>query len=204
MRLKTVFLLVIFVWVAAGCTTVRNVKYKNTYHSYVKVLDQWTRTSRDYDNMLDTVMLVTATYESKAFRKVFLAEKIRAEAIPEKEAERLIRENEDRMETQAVFFVSFFTEKYRWNKLEEQDPTWRLWLIDANGKQVAPLTIERHRKVNMATTKYFPYYDQWSYYYRVTFPRTTAGNEPLVLDKGNVTLLIAGIFGQKKLEWKIP
>ena len=189
-----------------SCSTKVNPKviYKGTYGSYVNVLDQWTRSKKVYEPSFDTVMVVTATYESKKYREVFLAEKIRAEAIPPQEAARLREQSDEELSRNAVFFVSFYTPKYKWNRLNVDDPSWRLWLIDGQGKKVAPLNVRKVSKIQYADTQYYPYYDLWSYFYRVTFPRKTDDGQELDLDKGMVTFQVAGVKGNASLVWDIP
>jgi len=189
-----------------SCGTKVNPKvaYKNSYSSYSRVVKQWTRTKKQYDKILDTVMVISATYESKAFRKVYLAEKIRAEAIPGEMADRLIRKSEKELEDKAVFFVTLYTPEHKWNRLESHDASFKLWLIDEKGNKVAPLKVDRIRKISRATTRYYPHWDRFSYCYRVVFPRKTDQGQPLELEKGRVTFLAAGVFGKAELVWDIP
>lgn len=197
------FALVLLFGFSCGNKVNPKVTYKESYRSYTKVLKQWTREKKSYDKILDTIMLITATYESRAFRKAYLAEKIRAEAIPEKEANRLIHQSNEELEEKAVFFVTFYTPELKWNRLDSGDPAWRLWLIDANGLKVAPFKVERIRKISLATTRYYPYWDRFSYCYKVTFPRKTESGEPLELEKGEVTFMLAGVYGKSELTWNI-
>ena len=204
---KTGFLALAIVLVLMGLSCSAKVDptvvYKGTYGSYVKVLKQWTRSKKVYEPSFSTIMVVTATYESEAFRAAYLAEKTRAEALPVDQTALLGQSSREELSSQAVFFVSLYTPKYKWNNLHKPNSSWRLWLVDSKERQVAPLKIEKMSKLQLADTKYYPYTDEWSSYYRVRFPRKTDKGETLKLDEGKVMLLIAGITGRAELVWDV-
>lgn len=196
-------LLLLFFLTSCSAKVDPTVKYKENYASYKKVLRQWTRSKKVYEISFDTILLVTATYRSNAFMETYLAEKIRAEALPAKDAERLLENNEQKQKTTTSFFMCFYTPKRKWNRLHKSDPSWRLWLIDSKGKRVAPLKIEKVSKVQAALTRYYPYYDEWSSYYRVTFPMRTDQGDVLDLEQGTIGFLVAGVWGRAALEWDL-
>ena len=198
-------LLLGFLTATLSCSTKVDPKvvYKGNYRSYVKVLKEWTRTKKVYEASFDTILIVTATFESRAFRQAFLSEKIRAEALSAQEGARLLQETDEELSRKASFFLSLYTPKYKWNRLDISDPSWRLWLIDSKGKRVAPLKIEKVSKVQAALTRYYPYYDEWSSYYRVTFPMRTDQGDVLDLEQGTIGFLVAGVWGRAALEWDL-
>lgn len=204
--LSAIALVVLLVFFGASCSVKvdPSVKYKGDYASYKKVMRQWTRSKKVYEISFDTILLVTATYRSEAFMEAYLAEKIMAEALPLKEAEKLKKKHEEKLKSTATFFMSFYTPKSKWNKLHKSDPSWRLWLIDANGNKVSPRLIKKLPRVSMATSRYFPYLDQWSKYYMVSFPREDDKGNKLQLEQGKVTFMIAGVHGSAELIWDIP
>lgn len=197
-------LLLLFFLTSCSAKVDPTVKYKENYASYKKVLRQWTRSKKVYEISFDTILLVTATYRSNAFMETYLAEKIRAEALPAKDAERLLENNEQKQKTTTSFFMCFYTPKRKWNRLHKSDPSWRLWLIDANGNKVAPMQIKKLPRVSVATTKWYPYLDKWSRYYEVIFPREDDEGKRLELEKGKITFMIAGVYGSTEMVWDIP
>jgi hypothetical protein len=206
MRLRHVlfFLSCTLILVSCSQKVDPTVAYEGSYRSYVKVLKEWTRTENVYQPSFDTIMTVTATWNSEVFQDAFVKEKSRAEKLLPDDIDNLERKIKEERERVVSFVLAFYTPKFKWNKLDESYSSWKLWLVDVNGTQVAPLAIERFEKIQIMHTKYYPYYDQWSYMYEVRFPREDAKGKPLKLKGGTVKFLVSGVFGSSELVWEVP
>jgi hypothetical protein len=207
MRRISAGILILIMICCASCAGHRvdpDVVYKGTHRSYLKVLDQWTRTQKVYKASFDTVFIVSATWSSADFRTAQLGEKARAEMLTPEQIARIRTTDEEEVGRSAVFYVSFYTPKYKYNRLNKDDPGWRLWLSDQDGNRVESAKAVLVRDKRIATREFFPYIDTWSYFYKVVFPIESADGTALNLDDGTVKLHIAGIAGTAEMIWELP
>ena len=170
---------------------------------YLDALKTWTRDAKVYD-LFDTELIVTATWFCKPYRDALRAEQARAEALVPEEITRRVRKDEADLKSSVRFLVSAYTPINSWNDLAGTSPSFRLWLIDAKGRQVAPLSIKEVKLPPGGSEKYWPYLNEWSKTYEVLFPTSVEKGTALALTGGPVVLLAAGPRGKAKLEWQVP
>ena len=199
-----ILLLLALLSISCGNRVDPDVVYSGTYGSYVKVLREWTRSDKVYVTGFDTVMTVTATYESKRFRDAMIAERARAQMLKPTQIERLKQENEEELGRFAVFFVKLYMPDYKYNRLDKDDSGFSVWLIDKIGRKVSPVKIKEVRIKTVDKTKFYPFTDEWSDYYEVRFPRETSAGEKLELESGELKLSIASVVGKAELAWVMP
>ena len=189
-----------------GCASVKvnsTAVYEGTYQSYLKVLGEWTRSQKLYHNFR-TELVITATYYSGEYREALRAEKARSEKLTPGQLDRLVREDEGELAGLVRFLVHSYTPVRSWNDLSDKAPSFRLWLLDAEGRQVGPIRIKEVKLKKRSDHLYHPNLHQWGKSFEVVFPNRTDDGEPLVLTGGKIALLAAGIQGTARLEWDIP
>jgi hypothetical protein len=177
--------------------------YEGTYRSYEKIVDNWTRSQTLYHNF-STNAQVSATFFSLPMRRAFVSEWGRAYDLPVSEREVLLDENLARAKRSVEFVLSFYTPKESYNDLISPNSSWRLWLIDADGRKVGAAKVERMRVKHRKEYYFFPYYNDWSRLYRAVFPAIDDNDKPLKLSGGKVTLRVAGVEGSMNLVWDVP
>ncbi|MBZ0271799.1 hypothetical protein K8I61_07160 [bacterium] len=196
--------LALFAAACAGKDVRPEIDYEGSYKSYLDVLENWTRMDTIYRNF-ETELIVHATYYSAEFREALRLERARAEKIIPDELARLAGSDREELERSARFLVSTYTPVAKWNNLDKANPSFRLWLVDVNGRKIAPTSI-RERKIRLrAELMQYPYVSTWSKAYEVVFPREDAiSGETLDLKGGTFTLFAAGMQGEAKMEWAVP
>ncbi|MCB9479433.1 MAG: hypothetical protein H6683_07095 [Deltaproteobacteria bacterium] len=180
-----------------------DLSYAGTYRSYRAVNDEWTRRGKVYTNF-ETELVIDATFYAKPYRDALRAEKARAELLPPSEIAELQKKDELELEQMVFFFVSAYTPNRTWNNLNKDEPSFRLWLIDVDGRQVAPTRIQRVSLQRKADLLYHPPMHNWAKTYEVSFPRHDEEGNRLRLSGGDVKFVAAGVQGNAELVWQIP
>ncbi|MCZ7583267.1 MAG: hypothetical protein M5R36_07995 [Deltaproteobacteria bacterium] len=116
----------------------------------------------------------------------------------------MTRRDEAELGRIARFTISAYMPVRQWNNLDDEEPSYRLWLVDADGRKVAPDRITVVKLETRAERLYFPIVHEWAKNYSVEFPLRDDDGELLRLSGGRVTLLAAGIQGTARLEWDVP
>jgi hypothetical protein len=203
--LRIVFLaaLVLFIGACADTAVDAGKVYKGDYSSYLAVLNEWTRSGKIYHNF-ETELIVNASYYSKTYRDALRRETARAEKLLPDEIARRERQDDHELKTQARFLVCAYTTMTGSNNLADPSPSFRLWLKDVKGRQVAPIKIKEVKFKREADALIRPYINEWSKNYEVTFPIADDSGAPLQLAGGRITLVAAGMQGTAELAWDIP
>jgi len=171
---------------------------------YRSVLRTWTRSEQLTSvDAVDNVLTVTATYESWDFRWAYVvryAEDYRLTIGQRRELlERSLAETLDTHQ----FYVALYAEKYAWSDLKAPDPAWIVRLVDDEGTETAPATLEVVRKGAIELT-YFPYTTPWRRVFRITFPRVRRDGRPTISPAAHwFGLRFAGAQGNSQLVWEI-
>jgi hypothetical protein len=143
-----------------------------TDSDYAQVLERWTRTkSLVAVSELDTLLTVTATFESWDFRWAY---------------------------------VALYGTNVRWTDLTRANSAWIVRLIDDEGNETAPLSIELISRPGPLEKRYFPYSTVWRNVFRIKFPTTTPGGQPTIAaDARWFGLRFAGAEGNDELRWEL-
>jgi len=187
----------------AGARVRPDLVYEGTYRSYQRIFDNWTRNATIYHNYFSTVAIFSATFFSEPMRRAFVSEWGRAYDLPVAERERRLAEVATDTAQRVEFVVSFYTPAPKFNDLDRDDSSWRLWLIDAKGAHVEAAKIEPIRVKHEKDTYFYPSYNDWSRLYRVYFPAVGPDNQPLALTAGAVTLRVTSVEGAADLVWEL-
>jgi hypothetical protein len=79
--------------------------------------------------------------------------------------------------------------------------TWKAALLDEQGNEIAPVTIERDRRPEYMVKADFPHYGDFAQAYTVTFPKEKPVLGPSVRQ---VRLRLASVRGSVELVWQSP
>ncbi len=200
------WLLFVVVMATVACSGARvkpDVVYEGSHRSYLRVLDNWTRSDKIYQNF-ETDALITATYFSVPMRRAYAAEWTRAFDLPAAESEAMLADQLAQAARGAEFVVQFYTPRMRENDLLSPESSWRLWLIDAEGRKVAPAKISLMKVRHRQEYDFYPIYSEFGQLYRVLFPVVGEDGRPLKLAAGMVRLRVTGVRGLVDLVWDIP
>jgi hypothetical protein len=135
--------------------------------NYEKVLKKWTRSEEVFvlDN-LEARLVWKATYLSDEFRQArrkFLTEHFQLSDKDIYERARDVAEA-----GQSVFLVSIYAGSSKWSDVGKDEGLWRMALETADGR-IIPATVFERIPVTQFERETYPYVDQWSRFYRVSF-----------------------------------
>lgn len=172
---------------------------------YPQVLNRWTREeSLIAFKDLEDKLTVTATFESWDFRWAYVvryADDYRLTVEQRRELlERTLRETADDYE----FYVALYGNRWRWSDLSRPTSAWIVRLIDDEGSETAPSTIEPIVKPGPLEYRYFPYTTIWRHVFRIRFPRQTLDGRPTIAANARwFGLRFAGAEGNEELHWDL-
>jgi hypothetical protein len=95
--------------------------------------------------------------------------------------------------------ISVYVPERKWNNLDSLNPTFRVYMISADGGRVEPFDRRRIKKRSSIHETLYYFWGAWSRLYLMRFPKTTPSGKPVVLE-GKSTLLMTGPPGQAKLQ----
>ncbi|MCC6160604.1 MAG: hypothetical protein IT350_21330 [Deltaproteobacteria bacterium] len=178
--------------------------YEGSYESYRDVYEEWTRAGKIYHNF-DTELVVDATMYSKVFRDALRGETARAEALPANDVAKMQKRDEEELGRVVKVFVSAYMPRREWNNLADaKSPSFRFWLVDADGRRARPERIEEIKLKRRADVLYKPQVHPWARNYAIEFPAHDENGQALRLSGGAVKLHVTGVQGQADLVWDIP
>jgi hypothetical protein len=204
-----------FFWIAlilmsSACTTAKNRNQENNLYHVLKFKSAKTEqffqgTYRAGNIYLDygTVLIVDAIFKGVKYRRFLLQEMsdvyyYNKQTKVEKAKKHI--ENYNNYFEFLVFIYGGSNDKVDFGKPRSE---WQIYLKDDEGDLLRANYIRKvKRKVKevIFLDKYFFPLDRWSEIYRVRFPKY---NKPRPqLENKKMTLIISGIRGKTKLEWK--
>lgn len=172
---------------------------------YDTVLKSWTRDKQFTNvNVMDNVLSVTATYESWDFRWAYVVRYAEDYRLTVDQRHALLERSLAEVHDGHQFYVSLYTQRYKWNDLTAKDPAWIVRLIDDEGTETAPSEIQSIRKPGAIELTYFPYTSPWRSSFRVSFPRVRADGRPTIASAARwFGLRFAGAQGYEELIWEV-
>ena len=176
-----------------------------TEASYAKVYDAWTRSEEAFSwKDLRHLLRVTATFESWEFRWAYIARYAHDLGLDEKATQEMLEASLARSKKEHRFFVSLVGDSFRESNLAGDRSAWRPLLIGAEGRQAAPIAIERIRRPTPAEQVYFPAVSARREVFRLTFPATNEeGAELLPATAKSAVLRFTGPRGKVDLRWNL-
>ncbi len=172
---------------------------------YPQVLKKWTR-SRSLITLseLDDLLTVTATFESWDFRWAYVIRYAQDYRLTMEQRRVLLERTLNETKTRHQFYVALYGNNRRWTDLTRPNSAWIVRLIDDQGNETAPSTLELIAKPGAIERTYFPYTSVWRQAFRLQFPRTTADGRPTIApDAKWFGLRFAGAEGNEELHWDI-
>jgi hypothetical protein len=172
---------------------------------YPQVLKRWTRS----ENLiavgeLADLLTVTATFESWDFRWAYVIRYAQDYRLTVEQRRTLLERTLNETQARHQFFVALYGSNYRWTDLTRPNSAWIVRLIDDQGNETAPSTIELIVKPGALERTYFPYTTIWRQAFRIQFPTaTTDGHPTIAADAKWFGLRFAGAEGNQELHWDL-
>jgi hypothetical protein len=172
---------------------------------YPQVLKRWTRS----ENLiaigeLDDLLTVTATFESWDFRWAYVIRYAQDYRLTIEQRRTLLEHTLNETQARHQFYVALYGTSYRWSDLSRPNSAWIVRLIDDEGNETAPSTIELIVKPGALERTYFPYTTVFRHAFRIQFPTISGDGHPTIaLDAKWFGLRFAGAEGNEELHWDV-
>src|SRR5215471_4204009 len=172
---------------------------------YPQVLKRWTRSqSLIVVSELDDLLTVTSTYESWDFRWAYVVRYAQDYRLTVEQRRTLLDHTLAETHDVHQFYVALYGTNRRWTDLTRPNSAWIVRLIDDQGDEAAPSTIEAIVKPGALERTYFPYTTVWRQAFYIRFPRISAEGRPTIApDAKWFGLRFAGSEGNEELRWDI-
>lgn len=193
----------------AGCAdpkvSMRKGAREYTDNDYPQVLERWTRTkSLVALSELDSLLTVTATFESWDFRWAYVVKYANDYRLTVEQRRSLLERTLQETQDSHRFYVALYGTKVRWADLTKPQTAWIVRLIDEGGNETAPTSIELVTRPGPLEIQYFPYSTVWRHVFRIKFPTTTPDGRPTIGTEARwFGLRFAGAEGNEELRWDI-
>ena len=194
---------------ATGCAdpkvSLRKGAREYTDNDYPQVLERWTRTkSLVALSGLDSLLTVTATFESWDFRWAYVVKYANDYRLTVEQRRTLLERTLQETQDSHRFYVALYGTKVRWADLTKPQTAWIVRLIDEEGNETAPTSIELVTRPGPLEIQYFPYSTIWRHVFRIKFPTTTPDGRPTIGAEARwFGLRFAGAEGNEELRWDI-
>jgi hypothetical protein len=172
---------------------------------YSQILQRWTRTKSLLTLAeLDDLLTVTATYESWEFRWAYVVRYAQDFRLTIEQRRVLLDKTLAETQDHHNFYVALYGTHRRWTDLSRPNSAWIVRLIDSNGNETAPSTIEIIAKPGAIERTYYPYTSVFRQAFRIQFPKTASDGRPTIdPDAAWIGLRFAGAEGNEELHWDI-
>lgn len=208
-RRRSALLSVVVAAAAMGCADPKVSLSKGpreyTDSDYPQVLDRWTRTkSLVAISELDNLLTVTSTFESWDFRWAYVVKYANDYRLTVEQRRSLLERTLAETKDSHRFYVALYGTKVRWTDLTRAQTAWIVRLIDDEGNETAPTSIELITRPGPLEIRYFPYTTVWRTVFRIRFPTTTPDGRSTISDEARwFGLRFAGAEGNEELRWVI-
>ncbi len=176
-----------------------------TDDDYAQVLERWTRRkSLTSLSELDTLLSVTSTFESWDFRWAYVVKYANDYRLTVEQRRSLLERTLAETTDGHRFYVALYGMTPRWSDLTRADSAWIVRLVDDEGNETAPLSIDLIARPGPLERRYFPYTTVWRNVFRIKFPTTTPAGQPTIsTDARWFGLRFAGAEGNQELRWEV-
>ncbi len=176
-----------------------------TENDYQQVLQRWTREkSLILVSELDSPLTVTATFESWDFRWAYVVKYANDYRLTVEQRRALLERTLAETHDGHRFYVALYGTKVRWTDLTRPNTAWIVRLIDEEGNETAPISIELIARPGPLEIRYFPYSTVWRNVFRIKFPTTTPDGRATISASARwFGLRFAGAEGNEELRWEI-
>jgi len=172
---------------------------------YSQILGRWTRSKSLLTlSELDDLLTVTATYESWEFRWAYVVRYAQDFRLTVEQRRVLLDKTLAQTQDRHNFYVALYGANRRWTDLSRPNSAWIVRLIDSDGNETAPTTIEIIPKPGAIERTYFPYTSVWRQAFRLQFPKMASDGRPTIApDASWFGLRFAGAEGNEELHWDL-
>lgn len=172
---------------------------------YPEVLERWTREkSLLVLSELDELLTVTATYQSWDFRWAYAVRYAEDYRLTVEQRRDLLAKTTAESRDEHLFYVALYGSRFRWTDLTRADSAWIVRLVDDQGNETAPATIELITRPGPLERRYFPYTTVWRQAFRIRFPAKLPDGRATVDPKATwLGLRFAGPEGNQELRWEV-
>lgn len=176
-----------------------------TDSDYPQVLERWTRSQSLFHlSELDTLLTVTATFESWDFRWAYVVRYASDYRLTVEQRRALLDKTLGETRDSHRFYVALYGTKVRWTDLTRANSAWIVRLIDDDGDETAPLSIELIERPGPLERRYFPYTSVFRNVFRIKFPTTAPDGRPTIGAHAKwFGLRFAGAEGNEELRWDV-
>ncbi|WP_240488508.1 hypothetical protein [Labilithrix luteola] len=174
-----------------------------TESDYAQVLKRWTRDKSLVTlSELDTLLTVTSTFESWDFRWAYVVKYANDYRLTVEQRRTLLEKTLSETLDSHRFYVALYGTKPRWSDLTRANSAWIVRLIDEEGNETAPLSIELIERPGPLEIRYFPYTTVFRNVFRIKFPTTTPDGRATISPNARwFGLRFAGAEGNEELRW---
>ncbi|MGF1468793.1 MAG: hypothetical protein ACFCGT_21915 [Sandaracinaceae bacterium] len=170
---------------------------------YESVYGRWTREAHEFSfGRLETLLNVTATFESWEFRWAYVVRYAADYSLPTEDRTRLLRETLADAQERHRFLVTLAGNLFPESNLADERSAWRVLLVDERGRQLGPVEITRVRRPGAAERVYFPSVTPQRQTFRIAFSTTHEDGTPTVAETTERLILrFTGAEGTVDLVW---
>jgi hypothetical protein len=168
---------------------------------YDDVYRRWTRHD-DALHQVDKALEVWATFKSWDFREAYIEKYAAVYNLSESDRNTLRQSQMDVFHRAYEFHVTAQSANYKWNDLEKSSSAWRVTLVDAAGRELAPEYVRVERLPDAYESVFFPTKTPFTRTYSIRFAIPSGGTDFLGVRSGAITLRIASPLGRIELVWQ--
>jgi hypothetical protein len=176
-----------------------------TAESYPYVWEAWTRDEESFSwKELTHELHVTATFESWEFRWAYIVRYARDYSLLPSARDEMLQASLASSRQEHRFFVTLSGFDFRESNLVGKQSAWRVLLLDPQGNQSVPISMERVRRPSAVDRVYFPQVDPLRETFRVIFPAVGRDGRETIPDGAPfVVLRFTGARGRVDLRWDL-
>jgi len=168
---------------------------------YGRVYDSWTRHEKLVGDV-GTVIEAWATYKSWDFRQAYVAKYAGVYKLSDGDRATLLRSQLEASRAAYEFHVAVQTTTDKWNDLERKNTPWRLTLVDTDGTELGPTSIQVVKLPELYESEFFPNRTEFTRSYEISFVRPGNDAPPAPGSAtGRLILRVASPAGQIELVW---
>ncbi len=161
MRERRALLVGLIALAAAGCGSrplpIRPSARSFTAGDYEQLYSDWTRGTDEFSfGRLEDVLHVTATFESWEFRWAYVVRYAADYSLRTEERTRLLRSSLADAQERHRFFVTLLGNVYRESDLTDERTSWRVLLMDEEGRQTRPIRGRPHPPPGRGRSRLLP------------------------------------------------
>lgn len=169
---------------------------------YEEVYKRWTRHHRAMRDM-DAVLEVWATFKSWDFREAYIERYAAAYSLSETDRATLRRAQLEANRRGYEFHLTAQSTDYKLNDLEKSSSAWRVTLIDAMGREIAPEYVKVEKLPEAYESAFFPSKTPFTKTYAISFSAGAGGETDFAGPRsGSVTLRITSPIGRIDATWQ--